>query len=381
MGPNGTVEHSDPAPSLDLVRDTTDRQVLSCFFTAPEPTRPAIAQQTGISKPTVSSSIRRLAARGLVTEAGLATGGVGRAGQRYRLGGRFAALALHIGPGGARAELVDIRGEALGCHREPVGVFAVRPGEVADAVGRILTAVRAEQPGPLPVACSFAGPVNAAGVAIDMPLSPFLVGSLDLAGLLGSAGGPAPVIDNDVNWAALAQLAAGGVDAPHSFLQVYLGEGLGGAVVAGGRVVTGHRGLGGELAYLPTVAPDGSSTSLLDALRQSGLLVRGATTVEVDRVREALREGGAVSEQVHRAVAAALSGAVALLDPEEIVLGGPWGDELDHDRLQRELDQLTQESVRVRSPLIPVDGPFAGARQRAVQLARDALLDRVAAPS
>lgn len=380
MRSSGSTDLPQQAPSLDLVRDTTDRQVLACFFEMSEPTRPAIAQQTGISKPTVSSSIRRLTARGLVTEGGLATGQVGRAGQRYRLGERYAALGLHIGPGAAVAELLDLRGETVARVREPLGVVSVRPGEIAEAVGRVLVAVRAQQSGPLPVACSFAGPVDAAGVAIDMPLSPFLVGSLDLAELLGSADGPPPAIDNDVNWAALAELAAGGADAPHSFLQVYLGEGLGGAVVAGGRVVTGHRGLGGELAYLPTVAPDGSSTTLLDALRQSGLLVPGATTVQVDRVRAELRAASTVGDQVHRAVAAALSGAVALLDPEEIVLGGPWAGDLDPARLQRELDLLTQESVRVRAPLIPVDGPLTGARQRAVQLARDALLDRVGTP-
>ncbi|NNG19846.1 hypothetical protein HJ590_09700 [Naumannella sp. ID2617S] len=68
---------------------------------------------------------------------------------------------------------------------------------------------------------------------------------------------------------------------------------------------------------------------------------------------------------------------MALLDPEEIVLGGPWADALDRARLQGELDRLTQEPVRIRPPLIAVDGPLTGARQRAVQLARQALLDRV----
>ena len=59
-----------PLASLDLLRQLTDRHVIDQLLSAPAMTRAEIASRTGISKPTISESVRRLAQAGVLVEAG-----------------------------------------------------------------------------------------------------------------------------------------------------------------------------------------------------------------------------------------------------------------------------------------------------------------------
>jgi DNA-binding MarR family transcriptional regulator len=56
--------------SLGLLRQITDRHVVDQLLTTPSMTRAEIAAATGISKPTISESVRRLIEDEVVTEAG-----------------------------------------------------------------------------------------------------------------------------------------------------------------------------------------------------------------------------------------------------------------------------------------------------------------------
>ena len=99
----------------------------------------------------------------------------------------------------------------------------------------------AAAPGPAPAATlSVAGPVDrATGRLVQLPHSPFLVDYLDPVPLLHPALGLDPAVDNDVDRAALAKREAGGARGLDDFVYVYLGPGLGGAVVTGGRIAHG----------------------------------------------------------------------------------------------------------------------------------------------
>src|SRR6476619_1020693 len=71
--------------SLDLLRSLTDEHVLRAMMYHGRLTRAEIAAQTGISKPTVSESARRLSAAGVLVDTGERTSGRGRAGSYYTL--------------------------------------------------------------------------------------------------------------------------------------------------------------------------------------------------------------------------------------------------------------------------------------------------------
>ena len=82
-----TITVSEPdRPTAELLRRLTDRRVFEQLLDADSLTRAEIAARTGISKPTISESVRRLTDAGLVVESGRQVGGRGRAGTYCRLG-------------------------------------------------------------------------------------------------------------------------------------------------------------------------------------------------------------------------------------------------------------------------------------------------------
>ena len=67
-------------PSLDLLRSLTDEHVLRALMAQRRLTRAQLATRTGLSKPTVSDSVRRLCEAGLLADTGERTKGRGRVG-------------------------------------------------------------------------------------------------------------------------------------------------------------------------------------------------------------------------------------------------------------------------------------------------------------
>ena len=67
-------------PSLELLRELSDEHVLRALMDETRLTRAELATRTGISKPTVGESVRRLEAAGVVVDTGARTTGRGRAG-------------------------------------------------------------------------------------------------------------------------------------------------------------------------------------------------------------------------------------------------------------------------------------------------------------
>src|SRR3954471_19525200 len=101
-------------PSLDLLRSLTDEHVLRALMTEPRLTRAEIAARTGISKPTVGESVRRLTEIGLLYDTGERTTGRGRIGTYYGLASNLGvALIVGIAPYGVVAECVDVHGKVV----------------------------------------------------------------------------------------------------------------------------------------------------------------------------------------------------------------------------------------------------------------------------
>jgi predicted NBD/HSP70 family sugar kinase/biotin operon repressor len=366
--------------SLDLLRQITDRHVVDQLLSAPTLTRAEIAARTGISKPTISESIRRLEASGLVCEAGQQQGRRGRAGTYYSLRTDFGyALAVSAGPEGIVAETRDVWGRLLRRldrdTQSPVAAAELNP-----LLLRIVRDATAGGPGRLlGSALSVAGPVDRlTGRLVHLPNSPFLVDELDPRSLLGEVLGHRLQIDNDVNWAALAEAREGGATDLDDFFFCHLGHGLGGAIVRGGELVRGYGGLAGEVAHVLTTGPNGRSMRLVECFAGWDLLQKDSPAIDVDRVRAVL-DGGTAAERRTRdaivdAVAGALASVVAVLNPEGIVVGGPWGQTRDfRERLAMRLSDLAVLDVRALAATFGAEGPFVGARLAAVRSMQESL--------
>jgi predicted NBD/HSP70 family sugar kinase len=366
-------------PSLNLLRSLTDEHVLRALVEQRRLTRAELAVHTGISKPTISESVRRLCAAGLVEDTGERTTGRGRVGSYFALADSVgAALVVSVAPEGVVVEALDVHGEVLSRMVESVERPA-RPTQIIGALQAAARRVRQDALGGLRLAVvSAADPVErATGRLVHLPDAPFLVGELSPVDVLaGIVEGPV-LVDNDVNWAARAERAAG--DAPLSdFAYLHLGEGLGCAVVNDGLVRRGHRGLVGEIAHVVTAGPRHQAISFIDLFGVLGLRHPGTTAIDVDGVRAVLRRSDADGQQVvaalSRAVCGVLGAVVAFADPELVVLGGSWGTEpVLVEAIGAEFGQLAR-NVPIRATRLTDQPALVGARNHALHELRDAVI-------
>ncbi len=107
------------------------------------------------------------------------------------------------------------------------------------------------------VGCGCAGPTDtAAGWMVHSPNFPESWVRFPIAEHLKKLVGLPVAIDNDANAATLAELWAGQAKGLDDFILLTLGTGIGGGIVANGRIVRGSTGLGGEIGHM-TVYPGG----------------------------------------------------------------------------------------------------------------------------
>jgi predicted NBD/HSP70 family sugar kinase len=359
-------------PSLELLRSLSDEHVLRALMARRQATRAEIAAATGLSKPTVSESVRRLSAAGVVVDTGERTTGRGRIGTYYALPPTTGcALVASIAPEGIVAEAVDAYGQIVA--RSQVEVTR-SPG--AGAVARILRSVAGEvadgRGGPVRVAVvSAADPVDRqTGRLVELPDAPFLVGELDAPAVLAELVEGPVTVDNDVNWMAHAELGGGGPD----FAYVYLGEGVGCAVVSDGDVLRGHAGVAGEIAHVVTVGLGGAAMRFTDVFEALGLRRPGTTAIDVPALLHAVESETGPADDLARAVCGVLSAAVALADPAVVLLGGPWG------RHPAVLAAVAREfrraprNVPVAASAVQDEPALTGAREAALQQLRNAIV-------
>jgi predicted NBD/HSP70 family sugar kinase len=212
--------------------------------------RAQLAVRSGLSKATVSSLVTDLEARGLVHDAGVSAGGQGRPGQLVDLRpDSVCGIGLDVHVGHVGVLVADLGGEVLFQRKTVVDVPALGPERTLDQLAQLVTEAMAGLKNAIGVTVSVPGLVDTD--AGTVPFSPRLrwrdVAVVD--GLAARTGLPLDqiVVDNDANLGAMAELAT--MDATDL---VYLtGDfGIGGGVIAGGRLIRGVGGFAGEIGHM-----------------------------------------------------------------------------------------------------------------------------------
>ncbi|MEV6826283.1 ROK family transcriptional regulator [Amycolatopsis sp. NPDC051102] len=364
-----------PLPRLAMLRAMTDRAVLDRVFAESRTTRAELATTTGISKPTISESVRRLETAGALRATGTdQTGRRGRIATFYELAadaGRV--VAAEVNQQGIRTVTTDLTGAVLATTRHAPGE---RP--MTAAVRAAVTAASTAGPGPVrATALSVANPVDPVShEVIALPGSPFPEGTLR-AGEIG----PDVLLDNDVNFSALAERREGAAREAKSFAYVYVGAGLGVSLYFGDHLVRGAHGLAGEIGYL-----DSSGTTLARALARQGFGRAGAPSLDVDAMLATLDAavgGDIVAVGRLKVLGSTLGQAVAaictIVDPDLIVLGGPAGS---RPELVAEIRQTVEAAapgpVRVAASEVTDSAALRGALLSALDHGRDGLVRAVA---
>lgn len=353
----------------DAVRAGTDRRVLELLYDGPR-SRAELAALGGFSKPTASESVRRLETRGLVGETGQRRHGVGRTatlvGIRPDAG---TVLAVLIEPSGVRANCLDAGGVSAGATEVPLPADH-SPRQVATALRAAAKIAARSSQGPIRCAAvSAADPVRRSdGRLVELPDAPFLVGSLDPRKALSSYTQGEVIVDNDVNWAARAEADAR--EGVRNFGYVYLGSGLGGAIVSDGDVRRGHHGFAGEIAHLIVAGGDGRAVTLTDAIADLGVRQPDSTAIDVDRMVRTLHDP-AQAAMLGSTLVGVISAFIAVADPELVVIAGPWAEAV-LPSLERALEDCSRR-VPVVGPIVE-DAPEQGLRAGAIASLRARLI-------
>jgi predicted NBD/HSP70 family sugar kinase len=345
---------SPPKPSPELLRSLTDEHVLRALMRQRRLTRAELATATGISKPAVGESVRRLAEAGLVADTGERTAGGrgrGRVGRYYALAASAGtALAVSIAPEGIVAECVDAYGDTV-CRAEGKIRRLARAEQIGDALHSVAAKAR-QDAGVTPrlAVVSAAGPVDrATGRLIRLPDEPFLLSELDPAGILAPHIDGSVVVDNDVNWAAQAERDNAPALTLSDFAYIYLGDGLGAAIISDGKLIRGHAGFAGEIAHLLTAGPTGQAMRLIEVFNALELTRPGSTAIDADRLLAAATgpqpHAVAIRLNLSQAVSGVLAAAVALTDPGLIIVGGSWGS---HPAI---LEAIAASAARLPRPI------------------------------
>jgi glucokinase len=222
----------------------------------------------------------------------------------------------------------------------------------------------------------------------------FLEGQL-LAEIVAPAlpAGTTIAADNDARVALAGEVAWGAARQCRNAVMLTLGTGVGGAILADGRILRGEAGVAGHIGHL-MVDPDGplcicGNRGCLETLFSARTIEseafaavhRGVASRLADcnskppscaDVFDLARQGDAVAGDIVRkairVLGAALAGLALVLDPEKIILGGQISEAGDAllDPLRTEIGWRTREMLRreiaiVRSTLADASGVLGAA--------------------
>ncbi len=217
-----------------------------------------LARLSGLGKATASRAIQSLRQRGIVEDTGedFRTQSAGRAGRAIRIrpdSGLYLGLAIE--PGKVTAVIADAAKRVVAWRREEVLAEAAQGTAPIGTVTRIAEAVledaQCDRDLLEGVGIAVAGPVDPRTGLIGSSVKvPEWTGSNLRAAFTDLLDKPV-VLENDVNCAALAELLWGNLGAETSAVLLRLDQGVGGAIVQHGEVLTGHSGLAGNYGHVP----------------------------------------------------------------------------------------------------------------------------------
>ncbi|WP_084516565.1 ROK family transcriptional regulator [Microtetraspora niveoalba] len=399
---------SQPTPGTpSLLRAINDRAALMVLLERGPLTRPELGALTGLSKPTASQLLSRLQEAGLVVLDGIREGLPGRTAELYRINAAAAHVAaLDVTPARIAVAVADITGTVVSEYRLPT------PGRAGgDIVERVRTALEgacaAVKTGDSAEDGIEVAALRRAVIGIGGAVDPS-TGRLgyaahipgwhipDVVGTLRDGVGVPVDVENDVNLVAQAEQARGSARGHQDYVLLWADEGIGSALVLGGRLHRGATGGAGEVGYMPAIgAPTAREVgrradhgfqalaggpAVLRIMRAHGL--RGATAAAaVQNAARAAESGGRLAAAAGEALrelasrlAVGLAAITAVVDPEIVVLSGgvllAGGDTL-RELVERELHTLTIPRPPLRLSTVEGNPVLAGALDLALDTARD----------
>ncbi|WP_405094695.1 ROK family protein [Micromonospora sp. NBC_01412] len=370
-----------------LLRALNDRATLELLLERGPLTRARIGELTGLSKVTASQLVERLEERGLVARVGEQAGGRGPNAQLYAVRpGSAYVVGVEVGADRVVAACADITGAVTGRVEQstrdtddPVGVVHNAVVQAASSAGAELSGVRRVVLGTPGLVDPGTGDIT---FAFNLPRWHRGL----LAALREDLDTPV-VFENDVNLAAVAEAQSGAARGLADFVLVWLGAGVGLAIMLGGRLHHGSSGAAGEIGYLPVPGapiPRDVSRRAKPAFQQLAgsdavLAVAREHGIVADRAAEAVRaaveaDAAPVLDELARRLALGVASTCVVLDPPLVVLAGEVGragGTALAERVQREVAAITLVRPRVVPTGLTEEPVLHGALRTALDAVRD----------
>ncbi|MBD8870648.1 ROK family transcriptional regulator [Nocardioides donggukensis] len=312
--------------------------------------RAQLAADLGLTRAVASGLVGELEARGLVCPGARQRGAVGRPGTTVELdAGLVCGLGAEVNVDHVSALAVDLGGDVVAERRVGLATRRLTPDEVLDELAAILRDTLAELTvgqgrHVAGVTVGVAGLVDAAHEVVtlapnlgwrDLPVAQGLRDRLTSA--------PAPLsVDNEANLAASAEIDP--ADPDRSDMLVVFGEvGVGGGVVADGRLRRGRHGFAGEFGHM-IVDPQGrpcacgrvgcwetvvglralleAATDPDDPVRDPALTLEDRLAGLAERARRGDTRTLAALHEIGSWLGTGAAVLVNALDPGVVVLGG-----------------------------------------------------------
>lgn len=340
------------------VRQANARGCLLALRAAGSPrTLADLAEQTGLSRPTVDAVLGELTAAGSVRPVDAApSASPGRPARRFTFDPTCAAVAaIDIGERSVQCLLADAAGTAL--SRERIDLGDVGPGQRLRAIEQVVRTCSEGRALPAAVGLAVPGILSAQGPLAQSLAVADLVG-VDVAAELTARLGCEVAVENDIKLAAYAEHHLSPTPTDIAFVQI--GHRISVALILDGQILQGRHRLAGELGTQRGMRWTRSS--------QRGRL-RWSTGEDARALVEAAASGeqAAIAEidEFCAQIAPRIASLVLTVDPEQVVIGGGLsraGDTL-LEPLRRHVHHLLTspgkpELVRAR---LTTDGALIGA--------------------
>jgi predicted NBD/HSP70 family sugar kinase len=296
--------------------------------------RAELARLTGLTRSTVTVITAELIDQGLVQAGGeVAAKGSGRPGVGLVLnpdGAFFIGAAIES----EHLTVVKLNLAAQTVARIQQPLVKTEPEPVLQQLVQLIDQIRLAEPSDNSrlrgVGLSIQGVLNLDGVVIR---APFLGWSgVDLRRYLQPYLDLPLFVDNDANAAALAEVYLGNAMQSSSLLYILINNGIGSGIIINNRVFRGAYGTAGEISALMSNPPGQDNVSecghrvgkedLLDRYRELGGKATNLLEL-VERLEAKEVTAHTVVQEWAEILGRGLISVASLLNPEQIVLGGP----------------------------------------------------------
>jgi len=385
-----------------LLKELNARQVLSLLRSHSPCSRADLVRMSGLSAPTVSSTVAYLQRKGLTKELGLGTSNGGRRPDMICFNASYGCVAgVDLGGTNIRLAIADLDGKILARwnvstrgNRTPKKIVAL----IQSGLRHLIRQTGVAENKVLAVGLGAPGITDVqAGIVISAPhLQEWQ--SVPLRDMLESKLGIPAAIENDVNTAALGESWAGSAKGVSNFIFLAIGTGIGAGIYIADRLYHGSEWAAGEVGYLlvpgAPVAPmaidkpgalelliggNGIEKTWRQICRNGSRNGHGNSQLKPTQVFELAEHGDprarGLLQSTAQVLAHAISNMSVLLNTSLVVLGGAIGSSEPLLRATRKLlDRNELARPRLAISLLREDAQLYGAIRLGLDQVESSLL-------